>query len=256
VTEKKHKLKPGATQEKRKKHGISDDGELSPLPAETSPAEVPPADPEQVNTDQPIEDEEDRESAVTLISADEPVEVEKPKEEEEVTFHPPTRDEVLKRLLEKNEIILKLTRENAEKNKQLNELKDKWLRSVAEFENYRKRTRKEWELLKQQSRTEVILEILSIVDDFERAFSAVGGADHTGFVDGVQLIYNSFVDALGRLGVKEIDAHRAPFDPGLHMAVGQLETSEVDSGHVAEVIQKGYLLDDAVIRPARVIVAK
>jgi len=249
VTEKKHKHKPGGTQEKRKKHGMSNNEEAASPTAEASPDEVG-------ETGEPIEDEEDSEPAVTLISADEPAEVEESKEDEEVTFHPPTRDEILKRLLEKNEIILKLTRENADKNKQLNELKDKWLRSVAEFENYRKRTRKEWELLKQQSRTEVILEILNIVDDFERAFSVVVGADQAGFVDGVRLIYNSLVDVLGKLGVKEIDALRAPFDPGFHMAVGQLETSDVDSGHVAEIIQKGYLLDDLVIRPARVIVAK
>jgi len=114
----------------------------------------------------------------------------------------PSAKEVLNRLLEKNEIILKVNKDNAEKEKQLKDLNEKWLRSVAEFENYRKRSRKEWELLKQQSKTEVILEILNTIDDFERAFD------------------------------------------------------DVERGHVAEVIQKGYRLDETVIRPARVIVAK
>jgi molecular chaperone GrpE len=168
----------------------------------------------------------------------------------------PSSKEVLARLLEKNEIILNLNKDNAQKEKQLNELNEKWLRSVAEFENYRKRSRKEWELLKMQSKTEVILEILSIVDDFERAFSVAKDADDDDFVQGIRLIYNNLLGVLVKFGIKEIDAHRSSFDPNFHMAVGQLETKDIDSGHVAEVIQKGYQLDDTVIRPARVIVAK
>lgn len=163
--------------------------------------------------------------------------------------------EVLTRLLEKNEIILKLNRENAEKDKQLNDLKEKWLRSVAEFENYRKRARKEWELLKLQSKTEVILEVLGIVDDFERAFSVAEDQDDE-FVQGIRLIYSNLLSVLEKFGVEEINSLEYPFDPNFHMAVGQLETEEIEPGHVAEVIQKGYRLDDTVIRPARVIVAK
>jgi molecular chaperone GrpE len=177
-------------------------------------------------------------------------------EDIDVGAHQPTAKEVLNRLLEKNEIILKLNRDNAEKNKQLKDLNDKWLRSVAEFENYRKRTRKEWELLKQQSRTEVILEILNIVDDFERAFSVAGDGDDSEFVQGIRLIYNNLTSVLGKFGVEEIDSFGKPFDPNFHMAVGQLETEDVESGRVAEIIQKGYRLDETVIRPARVIVAK
>lgn len=168
---------------------------------------------------------------------------------------PPSPKEVLNRLLEKNEIILKLNKENAEKEKQLKDLNDKWLRSVAEFENYRKRSRKEWELLKQQSKTEVILEILSTIDDFERAFSVVEDEDSE-FVQGIKLIYNNLIGVLEKFGVREIESLDKSFDPNFHMAVGQLETDDVERGHVAEVIQKGYRLDDTVIRPARVIVAK
>lgn len=178
--------------------------------------------------------------------------------EEEVMepAHRPSPKEVLSRLLEKNEIILKLNKDNAQKDKQLKDLNEKWLRSVAEFENYRKRSRKEWELLKLQSKTEVILEILNIIDDFERAFSVAEDADEDDFVHGIRLIYNNLCSILHKFGVTEIDAHESSFDPNFHMAVGQIETEEVESGHVAEVIQKGYQLDDTVIRPARVIVAK
>jgi molecular chaperone GrpE len=167
----------------------------------------------------------------------------------------PSAKEVLNRLLEKNEIILKLNKDNAEKEKQLKDLNEKWLRSVAEFENYRKRSRKEWELLKQQSKTEVILEILNTIDDFERAFSVTEDEDSE-FVQGIRLIYNNLVSVLKKFGVQEIESYDRSFDPSFHMAVGQLETDEVDHGHVAEVIQKGYRLDETVIRPARVIVAK
>jgi molecular chaperone GrpE len=180
----------------------------------------------------------------------------RPAEDADYPPRRPSSKEVLSRLLEKNEIILKLNKDNAQKEKQLKELNEKWLRSVAEFENYRKRSRKEWELLKMQSKTEVILEILSIVDDFERAFSVAEDADDDDFVQGIRLIYNNLIGVLVRFGIKEIDAHHSSFDPNFHMAVGQLETEDADSGHVAEVIQKGYQLDDTVIRPARVIVAK
>ena len=181
---------------------------------------------------------------------------EKPEENADHRVRRPSSKEVLTRLLEKNEIILKLNKDNAQKEKQLKELNEKWLRSVAEFENYRKRSRKEWELLKMQSKTEVILEILSIVDDFERAFSVAEDVDHDDFVEGIRLIYNNLLGVLVTFGIKEIDAHSSSFDPNFHMAVGQLETEDVETGHVAEVIQKGYKLDDTVIRPARVIVAK
>ena len=167
----------------------------------------------------------------------------------------PSAKDVLNRLLEKNEIILKLTKENSEKDKQLKDLNEKWLRSVAEFENYRKRSRKEWELLQHQAKTEVILEILNTIDDFERAFSVVEDEDDE-FVQGIRLIYNNLISVLERFGVQEIESFNRTFDPNFHMAVGQLETEDVEAGHVAEVIQKGYRLDDTVIRPARVIVAK
>ncbi len=168
----------------------------------------------------------------------------------------PSSKEVLNRLLEKNEIILALNKDNADKDKQLKEITDKWLRSVAEFENYRKRTRKEWELLKQQSKAEVILEILNVVDDFERAFSVAEDENQDEFVQGIRLIYNNLVSVLDKFGIKEIVAFNSSFDPNLHMAIGQIETGDISSGFVAEVVQKGYKLDASIIRPARVIVAK
>ncbi len=168
----------------------------------------------------------------------------------------PTLDDLLARMAEKNELNARLTKQNQEQEDKLKELNDKWLRSAAEFENYRKRIRKEWELLKHQSRAEVILEILNVMDDFERAFAAAEEAESSGFVDGIRLIYNNLTQVMEKIGVREMDAHHTPFDPNFHMAIAQIESDSLDPGVVAEVVQKGYLLDDTVIRPASVIVAK
>jgi molecular chaperone GrpE len=81
-------------------------------------------------------------------------------------------------------------------------------------------------------------------------------ADESELVRGIRLIYNNLLQTLQKLGVEQIDALGAPFDPNRHMAIGQIETGEVASGHVAQVAQKGYALNGSVIRPARVIVAK
>lgn len=184
--------------------------------------------------------------------------------------NPFSRRDVLDRFQEKNSAIARLTKEKQALEKQLaafesekatletqaKEHKDRWLRTAAEFENYRKRSAKEWELLKQQSKTEVILEVLSSLDDFERAFAVLEAADESEFVRGIRLIYNNLLSALQKLGVEEVDAQGAPFDPNRHMAIGQIETGEVASGHVAQVAEKGYSLNGIIIRPARVVVAK
>lgn len=148
-----------------------------------------------------------------------------------------------------------LSAENEALRAETRDLKDKWLRNAAEFENFRKRTRREWELLQQRVKAEVILEMLAVVDDFERAFSAAGERDDD-FIQGIRLIYNNLMASLERLGVRKLEALHAPFDPAFHMAVAQLEREGADSNHVIEIVQEGYLLGDLVIRPAKVVIAK
>jgi molecular chaperone GrpE len=167
----------------------------------------------------------------------------------------PSHQEILERLLEKNEMIMQLNRQNVQLEAKQKALEDKRLRLVAEFENYRKRTRKEWELLKQQSRAEVILEILAVVDDFERAFGAAGKRDDD-FVQGIRLIYNNLIATLARFDVSKMEALQTPFDPKFHMAVSQIESDKVESNHVVEVVLDGYIMGDTVIRPAKVVIAK
>jgi molecular chaperone GrpE len=144
---------------------------------------------------------------------------------------------------------------NSSLSEEVKALKDRWIRSVAEFENYRKRSRREWELLKLQTKSEVILEILNTVDDFERALTAAADRDDE-LVQGIRLIYQNLVQVLSRCGVKPIVALNSRFDPAFHMAIAQVESDSIESGHVVEETQKGYMLDETVLRPAKVIIAK
>jgi molecular chaperone GrpE len=166
-----------------------------------------------------------------------------------------TKKDILKLLAVKNRKIEELTEESAGFEAEATEFKDKWLRSVAEFENYRKRTRKEWDLLQRQLKGEVILEILNVVDDFERAFTVVGDRDDD-VVQGIRLIYNNLISSLDRIGVQKIDAMDSSFDPAYHMAVAQIDKEGAHSNNVVEIVQEGYLLGDTVVRPAKVIIAK
>jgi molecular chaperone GrpE len=162
----------------------------------------------------------------------------------------------LRELLDhKHDQVVRLTKQTESLQNEVRDLKDKWLRSVAEFDNYRKRTRREWELLQQRTKAEVILDLLGIKDDFERAFSAVGDRDDD-FIRGIRLIYSNLCSSLERNGVRKIEAMNATFDPIYHMAVAQIDREGAESNQVIEVVQEGYCLGDVVVRPAKVIVAK
>lgn len=174
----------------------------------------------------------------------------KGKKDRKKTAVPPSPDETVSR--EEHEM---LQSEYSNLSQEANILKDKWLRSVAEFENFRKRSRKEWELLKFQSKADVILEILNVVDDFERAFAVAENRDEE-FIQGIRLIYQNLQQTLGKFGVQPIDALNTRFDPNFHMAIGQIDSGSAESGQVVEETQKGYLMGDTVLRPAKVIIAK
>ena len=137
-----------------------------------------------------------------------------------------------------------------EKNK---ELEDKLLRQMAEFDNFRKRTLKEKEEIGVVSKIKCISELLPVLDNFERALSTeTADAD---FKKGVEMIFNSLIDTLNKMGVEEIKAEGEPFDPEFHYAVSIIEDENLDKNIVANVMQKGYKLGDKVIRHAMVAVA-
>lgn len=147
--------------------------------------------------------------------------------------------------------------ELAELTEQVNELKDKYLRQVAEFENYKKRTVKEkLELLKTAAQ-DTIAALLPVLDDFDRAKkSAEGGLAGEVFTDGVRLVYNKLNSVLEQKGLKVMESTGQSFDPELHEAVTEIPAGDELRGKVVDTIEKGYYLQDKLIRYAKVVVGK
>jgi molecular chaperone GrpE len=166
-----------------------------------------------------------------------------------------SRKELLELISRKNEMLQRMEREIGEQKQELKIKEDKLLRIVAEFENYKKRTRREWELLEKRAKAELITDILGVLDDFDRALEALGEReDHV--ADGVILIVTGLKDVLKRAGLREIEVLGQRFDPQFHEAVGGVESEDVEEGFIAHVVQKGYEMNDQLLRPATVIVAK
>lgn len=139
---------------------------------------------------------------------------------------------------------------------QVKVLNDKYLRLTAEFDNYRKRTLKErMELIKTASE-DVLKQILPVMDNFERGLKSMDESqDIESLKEGVHLIYNTFKEFLKQRGVKEIEAMHNGFDTDLHEAVTKIPAPDKKlKGKVVDVIEKGYLLNEKVIRYAKVVV--
>ncbi len=144
----------------------------------------------------------------------------------------------------------------AESSDELAELKDRYLRLGAEFENYKRRTLKERESLFNYGNENLIKELLETVDNLERALGhAEEGLGTETLLEGVELTHRSLMRALEKFGVARVDAKGEQFDPKVHEAIRQVETEDHSSGTVAEVYQTGYLLKDRLLRPALVGVA-
>lgn len=134
----------------------------------------------------------------------------------------------------------------------IDELTDKTVRQLAEFENFRNRTEKEKEAMFETGAKSVIEKILPVVDNFERGLATAPEGDP--FAEGMQMIYKQLLTELENLGVKPIDAKGKEFDPNLHNAVMQVTNEELESGTVAEELQKGYMYRDSVVRHSMVSV--
>lgn len=139
-----------------------------------------------------------------------------------------------------------------------NELNDSYLRLNAEFDNYRKRTLKEKAELLKSGSERVLIDIISVVDDFERALENISKTEDIEAVkEGVDLIYSKFITFLTRHGVKEIETIGHTFDTDKHEAITTVPAqSEDDKDKIVDSVQRGYTLDDKVIRYPKVIVAK
>ncbi len=137
-----------------------------------------------------------------------------------------------------------------------NELNDKYLRLSAEFDNYRKRCLKEKTDLIKSAGEDILLNILPVMDNFERAMKSLDeNPDIDSVKEGVHLIYNSFKDFLSQKGIKEIEAIGEDFDTDKHEAISQIPApNEEQKGKVIDIVEKGYELNGKIIRFAKVVV--
>ncbi len=158
-------------------------------------------------------------------------------------------------VVEENESVEENVLESASLEAQLAEAKDKYLRLYADFENFRRRTSKEKIDLIQNAAEGLLKELIPIVDDFERAnksFETVTEVEP--MKEGIALIFNKFQKTLASKGVKAIESKGKDFDVELHECITQFAAGEENKGKVIDEIEKGYSLNDKVIRYAKVVV--
>lgn len=187
------------------------------------------------NTEETLENAVNEENT-EISEEDETVEAEKAEAEEEKT-----EEETLEAKLIKAE-------------EQVKEAQDKWLRQLAEFENFRKRTNQEKQGMYNNGVRDTVEKFLPVIDNFERAVAATEDKESSTY-KGIEMILKQMLDVMSALGVEEIPAEGEPFDPNIHSAVMHIEDESCDENVVVEVFQKGYKHGDKVIRPAMVKVA-
>jgi len=148
--------------------------------------------------------------------------------------------------------------EIAELKKELEELRDKYVRLYADFDNHRKRTAKEKLEIIQTAGKNVIIELLPVLDDFERALKALSNTDNSSAaMEGMNLIYQKLISNLASKGLKPMESIGKDFDVNLHEAVTEVPAPTPEqSGKVMDEVEKGYYLNEKIIRFAKVIVGK
>lgn len=143
----------------------------------------------------------------------------------------------------------------AQTQKRLEETHERFVRVSADFDNFRKRAAREKEETIRLGNERLLKDLLPVLDNLERALAA-GGADAEGLLTGIRMVLKQFVDTLGRYGVTGFSAIGEPFDPARHEALMQQESTEVAPGTVVSELVKGYFLNDRLVRPAAVVVAR
>jgi molecular chaperone GrpE len=144
----------------------------------------------------------------------------------------------------------------AELERERDDYKDRWMRKSAEFDNYRRRIERERREQADQAVVDLLQDLLAVVDDFDRALTVDAGEGGAAYRKGVELIHGKLHDVLRRYGVKPIEVLGADFDPNLHQAVVHEESPEHREGEVIGELRKGYTINDRLLRPAMVKVAK
>jgi molecular chaperone GrpE len=146
--------------------------------------------------------------------------------------------------------------ELTEARREADEMRDRWLRKTAEFDNYRKRIERERREHSDQAIVDLLEALLPIVDDFDRALTVEAGPQADAYRKGVELIHAKLHDVLKKRGVRPIEALGTDFDPNIHQAVMHEASPDHRDGEVIGELQKGYMLGDKLLRPAMVKVAK
>lgn len=141
--------------------------------------------------------------------------------------------------------------EESAAEKELADTRDRLLRITAEYANFRKRSEKEKQDAYVFAKSETIKELLPVIDNLERALASES-EDYDSLKKGVEITFNSLVDTLGKLGVEIFGAPGEEFDPNLHNAVMHIEDENYKNGEIVDVFQKGYKINDKIIRPAMV----
>ncbi|TDO85463.1 molecular chaperone GrpE [Halanaerobium saccharolyticum] len=157
-----------------------------------------------------------------------------------------SREELIEEVKEKNEMI-------EEMDAEIDDLLSRLQRLQADFVNYRKRSQREKAEMTTQGKVELCASLLPVIDNFERALKAEDRVDD--FYQGVEMIYKQLLKTLKDQGIEEILAEGEEFNPEYHEAIMRVESEEFEEGIVVEVVQKGFSLNDRVIRPAMVKVA-
>jgi len=148
-----------------------------------------------------------------------------------------------------------LEKQLEEAESKVSEYKDGWMRSQADFQNYRKRIERDNEMTYASMKGDIIKKVLPVLDDLERALQN-RPSNSGAWVSGIELIQKKLLSLLEAEGVQRIEAVGAAFDPNFHEAISHEPIVGVQSGHVIAVVQNGYMLGERVIRPALVRVAQ
>jgi molecular chaperone GrpE len=153
--------------------------------------------------------------------------------------------------------IESMRKQLAEKELEVKTNYDRFLRQVAELENFKKRTARDRDEAIRFANEALIKDLLTVVDNLERAVAhASGGGNGKPIVEGVEMVLKGLLDAMAKHGVTQISAVGQPFDPSKHEAISQVESESHEPNAVVDELHKGYMLHDRLLRPALVSVAK
>ncbi len=174
--------------------------------------------------------------------------------EEEAAEEKTPEEEVTKENEAESEKEKELQKSLDDMKKELDAAKEAHIRTLAEYDNFRKRTQKEKEAIYSESKAAIFTELLPVIDNFDRA-AKNGDADFDGYKKGVEMMFSGFLDTMKKLGVEPFGEKGEQFDPNFHNAVMHCEDESLDENVITDVFSKGYKLGDRVLRPAMVKVA-